>query len=234
MTHELAITAVTACGNCPLRELDVFKGRNQSEVAFIERFKDGEQLAPAGSTILSRGNAQHQALHRSVRLGRSATAPWKGARRQIINYALPGDFLGLQATLDDAMSHGIEALSDVTLCHFDREKLWTLYVDHPRLAFDMTWIAARQERSFEEQLLTLGQRSAFERIAYLLVAPVRPGPCRGACRREHGEPADPAAAYRRHAGPIAGPHQQDSCRRSARTARSTSRIGRCTCATRPA
>ena len=167
MTHELAVTAITACGNCPLRELDVFKGRNRSEVDFIQRFKDGEQLTAAGATILAEGT--HNTKLFTVLSGwvfRYRTL--EGSRRQIINYALPGDFLGLQATLDDAMSHGIEALTDVTLCHFDRDKLWTLYADHPRLAFDMTWIAARMERSFEEQLLTLGQRSAFERIAYLL------------------------------------------------------------------
>ena len=167
MTHDLAPTALTACTACPLRELEVFKGRNRSEVAFIERFKAGENAAPAGATILKEGSHNERLF--------TVLSGWvfryrtlEGNRRQIINYALPGDFLGLQATIDDVMSHGIEALSDVTLCHFDRDKLWTLYADHPRLAYDMTWIAARQERSFEEQLLTLGQRTAFERIAYLL------------------------------------------------------------------
>ena len=158
---------VTACVECPLRDFDVFKQRTQSEVSFIQRFKDGERSALAGTTILDEGT--HNASLFTVLSGwvlRYRTLD--GNRRQIINYGLPGDFLGLQATLDDVTSHGIEALTDVTLCHFDRRKLWSLYADHPRLAYDMTWIAARQERSFEEQLLTLGQRTAFERIAYLL------------------------------------------------------------------
>ncbi len=167
MTHDLAVTALTACTSCPLRELDVFKDRNRSEVTFIERFKDGERVAPAGTTIVKEGmNNERLFTVLSGWVFRYRTL--EGSRRQIINYGLPGDFLGLQATIDDVMSHGIETLTDVTLCHFDRDKLWSLYVDHPRLAYDMTWIAARQERSFEEQLLTLGQRTAFERIAYLL------------------------------------------------------------------
>lgn len=91
-----------------------------------------------------------------------------GTRRQIINYGVRGDFLGLQATFDDVMSHGIETLTEVTFCYFERQKLWTLYKEYPRLAYDMTWIAAQQERSLEEHLLTLGQRTAFERVAYLL------------------------------------------------------------------
>ena len=167
MTRDVSVTTLTPCAACPLRELDVFKDRSQSEVAFIQRFKDGEHFAPAGTTILEEG--EHNERLFTVLSGwvfRYRTL--EGDRRQIINYGLPGDFLGLQATIDDVMSHGIETLTDVTLCHFDRQKLWTLYADHPRLAFDMTWLAARQERSFEEQLLTLGQRTAFERIAYLL------------------------------------------------------------------
>ena len=167
MTHELSLSALTACADCPLRDLEVFKDRNRSEVDFIQQFKDGERFAPAGTTILKEG--VHNVQLFTVLSGwvfRYRTL--EGHRRQIINYGLPGDFLGLQATLDDVMSHGIETLTDVTLCHFDRDRLWSLYADHPRLAYDMTWIAAQQERSFEEQLLTLGQRSAFERIAYLL------------------------------------------------------------------
>ena len=167
MTHELSLSALTACADCPLRDLEVFKDRNRSEVDFIQQFKDGERFAPAGATILKEG--AHNAQLFTVLSGwvfRYRTL--EGHRRQIINYGLPGDFLGLQATLDDVMSHGIETLTDVTLCHFNRDRLWSLYAEHPRLAYDMTWIAAQQERSFEEQLLTLGQRSAFERIAYLL------------------------------------------------------------------
>ena len=163
----IPIAATTPCLACPLRELDVFKDRNKSEVTFIQRFKAGEQYAAAGTKIVKE-NAQNERLFTVLSGWVFRYRTLEGSRRQIINYGLPGDFLGLQATLDDAMSHGIETLTDVTLCHFSRDKLWELYAEHPRLAFDMTWLAARQERSFEEQLLTLGQRTAFERIAYLL------------------------------------------------------------------
>ncbi len=145
----------------------VFKERSGEEVDFIQSFKGGEQHAPAGTTILNEN--QHGTRLFTVLSGwvfRFRTL--EGNRRQIINFGLPGDFLGLQATLDDMMSHGIETLTSVTLCHFERDRLWELYQNHPRLAYDMTWLAAQQERTFEEQLLTLGQRTAFERVAYLL------------------------------------------------------------------
>lgn len=167
MTHAPAFSLTTPCHACPLRELPVFEGRSGDEVDTIQALKKGEQRARAGSRIMeenARGTRLYTVLSGWVFRFRTL----EDNRRQIINFGLPGDFLGLQATLDDALDHGIETLTDVTLCEFERDRLWELYTNHPRLAFDITWLAAQQERTFEEQLLTLGQRTAFERIAYLL------------------------------------------------------------------
>src|ERR1700693_3139432 len=90
-------------------------------------------------------------------------------RRQILNFALPGDFLGLQASVFDRMGHSAEALTDMVLCIFPREKLWELFSGHPNLSFDVTWLAAREERMLDENLLSVGRRSALERMAYLLL-----------------------------------------------------------------
>jgi CRP/FNR family transcriptional regulator, anaerobic regulatory protein len=60
-------------------------------------------------------------------------------------------------------------LTDMMLCVFPREKLWSLYTDFPTLAFDVTWLAAREEQILDEHLLTVGRRSAVERLAYLLL-----------------------------------------------------------------
>ena len=147
--------------------MPIFKHRSPEEVDFIQAFKAGELRAAAGATIL-RENEHATQLFTVLSGWVFRYRTLEGSRRQIINFGLPGDFLGLQATLDDKMSHGIETLAPVVLCHFDRSKLWELYQGHPKLAYDLTWLAAQQERSFEEQLLTLGQRTAFERIAYLL------------------------------------------------------------------
>ena len=90
-------------------------------------------------------------------------------RRQILNYALPSDLIGLQGSVNDEMQHSVEALTDVTLCVFPREKLWDLYKDYPTLAFDITWLAAREEQMLDEGLLSVGRRTAMERLAYLLL-----------------------------------------------------------------
>jgi CRP-like cAMP-binding protein len=82
---------------------------------------------------------------------------------------MPGDFLGLQSSVLNEMQHSVEALSDVLLCVFPREKLWSLYSNHPGLGFDLTWIAAREEMIVDDHLLSVGRRTALERVAYLIL-----------------------------------------------------------------
>lgn len=67
------------------------------------------------------------------------------------------------------MQHSVEALSPVTLCVFERSRLNNLFTDHPTLAYDLTWIAASEERMLDSHLLSIGRRTALERAAYLIV-----------------------------------------------------------------
>jgi CRP/FNR family transcriptional regulator, anaerobic regulatory protein len=90
-------------------------------------------------------------------------------RRQILNFALPGDFIGLQSSMFNEMQHSVEALTQMTLCVFPRDRLWSLYSKHPALAYDLTWLAARSERLLDENLLSVGRRTAIERVAHVLL-----------------------------------------------------------------
>jgi CRP-like cAMP-binding protein len=90
-------------------------------------------------------------------------------RRQILNFLLPGGLLGLQAAMFDSAQHGIAALTEVELCLLPRRAVWELFGEMPELAFDVTWLGAREERHVDENLLSVGRRSAAERIAALIV-----------------------------------------------------------------
>lgn len=127
----------------------------------------GELTADARATILEEG--AHSA-HLYTLLGGWAFRykTLEDGRRQILNYAMPGDLVGLQASLMTEMQHSIEALTPVILCVFERERLHELYARFPTLALDLTWIAAREERLLDEHLLSVGRRTALERAAYLL------------------------------------------------------------------
>jgi CRP/FNR family transcriptional regulator len=156
------------CEKCPLQQISIFRKFAPSEAEFVSAFKSGELNVEAGATILLQGtNSAHLYTVLSGWAFRYKMLP--DGRRQILNFALPGDFLGLQASVLDEMQHSVEALTNMVLCIFPREKLWALYSEHPRLAFDVTWLSAREEQVLADHLVSVGQRTAVERTAYLLL-----------------------------------------------------------------
>jgi CRP-like cAMP-binding protein len=151
-----------------LRGKAILRDFTADELDFISRFKSGELHVQAGTTLLVQGtNSAHLYTVLSGWAIRYKTLP--DGRRQILNYALPADFLGLQGSVSDEMQHSVEALSDMLLCVFPREKLWSLYSSYPSLAFDLTWLAAHEEQIIAEHLVSVGRRASLERTAYLLL-----------------------------------------------------------------
>jgi CRP-like cAMP-binding protein len=156
------------CEQCPVRKRKIFRQFTPEELSFISRFKAGELSVDAKATILQEGTSSTHLY--TVLIGwafRYKTLA--DGRRQILNFALPGEFLGLQASIFNEMTHSVEALTEMLLCVFPREGIWPLYQDHAGLAFDVTWLAARQEQILDQNLLNIGRRNAIERTAYLIV-----------------------------------------------------------------
>ena len=156
------------CEMCPLRANVIFRAFTAEELAFITRFKSGELSAEAGSTILSQGSGSAYVF--------TVLSGWgmrykdlEDGRRQILNYVFPGELVGLQGALLREMEHSVQAVSDMVLCVFERNRMWELYTKHPSLAYDITWLAAREEKILEDHLFTVGQRTARERLAYLIL-----------------------------------------------------------------
>ena len=156
------------CEGCPFRTNPAFRDFSAPELDFISHFKSGELNAEAGTRLfLEDTNSPH--LYTVLAGWAFRFKMLADGRRQILNFALPGDFLGLQTSVFNRIGHSAEALTDMVLCIFPREKLWGLFTDQPSLSFDLTWLAAREERIIDENLLSVGRRSALERMAYLLL-----------------------------------------------------------------
>lgn len=157
---------VQSCKSCPLRKNSCYREFTKEELEFVSKLKSGEMHVDAGTSILVDG---HDAAHFytilegwAVRLKYLAEG-----ERQVLNFALPGDLIGLQSSLFGAMQHTVEALSDVRLCILPREHILELFEHVPSLAFDITWLAAKEEIMLSGHLVNVGQRSAFARLAHL-------------------------------------------------------------------
>jgi CRP-like cAMP-binding protein len=163
-----AETRQVPCENCPLRQLEAFRPFTKEELSFVASFKTGEFSAEARAMILQEGASSAHLYTVLSGWGFRYTLLPDG-RRQILNFVLPGDLIGLQASVAKEMKHSVEALTGMLLCVFQREKLWALYERHPGLAYDITWLAALEEQMLDRHLLSIGRRTALERMAYLLL-----------------------------------------------------------------
>ncbi|MBF9044325.1 helix-turn-helix domain-containing protein [Rhodobacterales bacterium HKCCE4037] len=159
---------VTNCANCPLRKIDVFKDLDRDELAYMQRFKHGELKIDSQSTVLMEGSNSPQLFTALKGMGLRYKTLEDG-RRQVVNFVLPGDFIGLQAGVMGEMKHSVEATTPMVLCVFDRSELWSLFKTQPERAFDLTWAAAIEEHFLGEALATLGQMDAIERMSWGLI-----------------------------------------------------------------
>ena len=157
-----------ACQDCPLRAHPLFIPHADAEVALIQRLKRKLAEFGPGETVIAEGESDAPLF--------TLYAGWafryktlSDGRRQILNFLLPGDFIGLQQKMSESNVHGVETLTPAWLCRFQRDALWELHTHAPRLGFDVTWLAAHEEGMVDDNLLSVGRRSALERIAALLI-----------------------------------------------------------------
>jgi CRP-like cAMP-binding protein len=157
-----------SCFDCALRACGLFKPVTPNELGAINDIKRDHIAVPAGTEIIRSGDESPEiyTLYSGWAFRFKTLAD---GRRQILNFLLPGDLVGLQAAMFDAAQHGIEALTNVQLCLLPRRKIWALFNEMPSLAFDIAWLGSREESYVDENLTSAGRRTAAERTAALII-----------------------------------------------------------------
>src|SRR5579875_2100553 len=143
MDRKHEILHATPCRACPLRVLPAIKPNTPEEIDFIQRQKTAEISYRSGALLVQEG----QRDERLFTLLSGWAFRYKAlpdGRRQILNFLLPGDLVGLQSRLLDEAAHGVEALTDCVLCAFNRGHIWEVFRAFPTLAFDLTWLCAHE------------------------------------------------------------------------------------------
>ncbi len=92
-----------------------------------------------------------------------------GGTRQIVDFQIPGDFLGLRSVLFRTADHNIEPVTEVEASEVITNDLTDAFIRSPRLATAMLWAASRDEAMVVEHLINLGRRDAHQRTAHFLL-----------------------------------------------------------------
>ena len=160
--------ADTACLDCPLRRLPLFIDQSANETALVQSLKRRELRLPADTALIHEGQTDAP-LYTLLSGWAFRYKTLSDGRRQILNFLLAGDFIGVQQKMGDAATHGVVTLTDAVLCVFQRDALWQLHRQSPSMGFNITWLTAHEESLVDDTLLSVGRRSAEERIATLLI-----------------------------------------------------------------
>jgi CRP/FNR family transcriptional regulator len=157
-----------ACDRCTLHGNPAFLPTSPEELRTIEAFRVGTRTIAAGQVLIE----EHVRSPQLFTLYSGWAFRYKtlnDGRRQILSFLLPGDFIGLQDEFAEGQTHGVEAASEANFCVFERDRLWDVFHAQPKLGYDITWLAAREEKMIDDNLVTAGRRNAGERVAMLLM-----------------------------------------------------------------
>jgi len=90
-------------------------------------------------------------------------------RRQIVDFLLPGSLIAPESALFECADCSVLTLEEATLGTLTRDAWAELLLDSPRLLTAVQWLQQCDDAIAAERLASLGQRSARERIAHLLL-----------------------------------------------------------------
>lgn len=156
------------CAECPLRQSAAFRTMTDEELRFIAGMKFDQRRVPARTDILAAGD--------TVRSIYTIFSGWafrymtlKPDRRQILDLALPGDLLGLQAPMTGRVMHSAQSITDVQICFLEPGRFHQIFTDLPGLAEALMATLLMEEQRSDARILMLGQQRPTQRLGYLLL-----------------------------------------------------------------
>jgi CRP-like cAMP-binding protein len=93
----------------------------------------------------------------------------RNGKRQIINFLLPGDMVGMPGSFLDRAPNSVIAISDMTLQVCALSAFVALCGRQPKFALALSWLAAQEAAIYAEHIIDIGRRSPLERLAHFLL-----------------------------------------------------------------
>jgi CRP/FNR family transcriptional regulator len=171
---------VQRCLHCHVRHLALCHALDNDELRRLAPSINDISLAPGQLILLEHEPAEFVYIVLKGMVATFKTLP--DGRRQITGLLLPGDLLG--AFCDDRYCFSAQAVGRGELCRLPAALLRRLSRHHPDLEHRLVQAMSEELCEAQTQMLTLGRKTALERLASFLLMLAR--------RASHrGEPANP-------------------------------------------
>jgi CRP/FNR family transcriptional regulator, anaerobic regulatory protein len=165
-TSLLAVdTNGQTCADCAVREFSVCASLNRAEMRDIEQLRRRIHFS-ACETVFAQEDMSFplfSLVDGVIRLYKLLP----DGRRQIVGFALPGDFLGM--TTADRHGFSADAIGPVTVCQFAQAPFARFSADKLSLLRRINAFVIQELNRARDHMVLLGRRSAEEKVAAFLV-----------------------------------------------------------------
>jgi len=154
-----------SCSDCVARQFGVCAALDEKEMDEFERMSRHVHFATC-ETVFAQEDVTasfYNVLEGVLRLYKLLP----DGRRQIVGFALPGDFLGM--TTAGRHDFSADAIGPVTICQFSKATFARFAQDRASLLRRINELAVRELNLARDHMVLLGRRSAEEKVATFLV-----------------------------------------------------------------
>ena len=151
-----------------VRKLNRFLPLGRDELAAVAELELKRRPIAAGTELVHEQQVGHHAFVLEDGWACSYKLLSDGGR-QVIDFPIPGDVIGLRSVLLRASDHSFAAVTDVIVAELSARQLVAAFEQQPRLGVAFLWAASRDEAMVVEHLVNIGRRSALVRTAHFLV-----------------------------------------------------------------
>lgn len=150
------------------QKLSAFVALSGNDLDILSRFHRRRRCFQPGHELIHEGQ-KHQSAFILAEGWACSFKMLPDGERQIVDFQLPGDFLGLRSILFRTSDHSTEALTRIEASEVLTSDILESFAQAPRLATAVLWAASRDEAMVVEHLVNLGRRSAEERMAHFML-----------------------------------------------------------------
>jgi CRP/FNR family transcriptional regulator len=154
------------CSACALRSLSICGVLDEADLVEFERLARQVHLVP-NEALFTTGQVAGSVHNMTSGVARLYKLMPDG-RRQVLGFALPGDFLGLSPS--ERYNFSADAIDAVSACRFPVDAFAHFIQQRPHFLLRINELAARELMLAQEQMLLLGRRSSEEKVASFLIA----------------------------------------------------------------
>src|SRR5262245_9411022 len=93
----------------------------------------------------------------------------RNGKRQIVNFVLPGDLIGLPGSFMQAARYSVIAVTDLKLQVCSIDAYVELCRELPQFALALSWLAVQEATICADHTISTGRRTPVERLAHFLL-----------------------------------------------------------------